>query len=219
QGSRTRPGLHAVAREYAGSRRCCVAYPGLADSPWATRCRPRVRGLQLPTALEGFARGHRRRLFLKNGRNLLRAPSNFKPTERRPADEIQTDSFCLGSRVRGRFLCRSSIQSGFRPGRRIRSDRKSRIRTELRDARARSDLGSVCSRRSRKWKCLQGSRTRLSLFLGQARKGGVVLKGMGGSESNCRNGSDNRVRNEISGNASSEGDRHADRSRRLSDWL
>ncbi len=35
----------AVAREYAGSRRCCVAFPGLADSPWATRCRPRVRGL------------------------------------------------------------------------------------------------------------------------------------------------------------------------------
>src|SRR5215472_14594881 len=67
--SRTRRGLHAVAR-YAGSyggvlrlptarglavgytlspatRACteaCFAYPRLADSPWATRCRP-LRGL------------------------------------------------------------------------------------------------------------------------------------------------------------------------------
>src|SRR6185369_6909638 len=44
QGSRTRPGLHAFAREYAGSPPV-RASPGLADSPWATRCRPRVRGL------------------------------------------------------------------------------------------------------------------------------------------------------------------------------
>src|SRR6185369_10488556 len=44
QGSRTRPGLHAAAREYAGSPPV-RAFPGLADSPWATRCRPRVRGL------------------------------------------------------------------------------------------------------------------------------------------------------------------------------
>src|SRR5437660_8325684 len=56
QGSRIRPRLHAVARSRAGSLR--VAYPGLEDSPWATRCRPltgwfiarcvpRARGLAL----------------------------------------------------------------------------------------------------------------------------------------------------------------------------
>src|SRR6185369_11452120 len=28
-----------------------VAYPGLADSPWATRCRPRVRGLSSSKSL------------------------------------------------------------------------------------------------------------------------------------------------------------------------
>src|SRR5262249_56341007 len=51
QGSRTRPGLHAVAREYAGSYVRVVRYPGLADSPWATRCRPRVRArLGVPRA-------------------------------------------------------------------------------------------------------------------------------------------------------------------------
>src|SRR6185295_5076685 len=44
QGSPTRLGLYAIAREYAGSL-LVRAYPGLADSPWATRCRPRVRGL------------------------------------------------------------------------------------------------------------------------------------------------------------------------------
>ena len=43
QGSRTRPGLHAVARR-AGLRRRIVVSPGLADSPWATCCRP-LRGL------------------------------------------------------------------------------------------------------------------------------------------------------------------------------
>ncbi len=43
QGSRTRTGLHAVAR-CASLRRCRVAYPGLADSHWATLCRP-LRGL------------------------------------------------------------------------------------------------------------------------------------------------------------------------------
>src|SRR5262249_38523464 len=70
QGSRTRPGLNAIAREYAGCAVACylptarglvlgymtspastraarlrATYPGLADSPWATCCRPRVRGL------------------------------------------------------------------------------------------------------------------------------------------------------------------------------
>jgi len=55
QGSRTRPGLHAVAR-CAGSRRRCVAYPGLADSPWATCCRP-LRGLATPMCCIPRARG------------------------------------------------------------------------------------------------------------------------------------------------------------------
>src|SRR5258708_836900 len=43
QGSRTRPGLHAVAH-YVGSSFFSDADPGLADSPWATCCRP-LRGL------------------------------------------------------------------------------------------------------------------------------------------------------------------------------
>jgi hypothetical protein len=42
QGSRTRPRLHALAR-FAGLRVACVAHPGLADSPKATRNRP-LRG-------------------------------------------------------------------------------------------------------------------------------------------------------------------------------
>jgi hypothetical protein len=42
--SRTSPGLHATAREYAG---LYLSSPGLSDSPWATRYRPRVRGLTL----------------------------------------------------------------------------------------------------------------------------------------------------------------------------
>src|SRR5438128_5093976 len=68
QGSRTRPGLHAYAR-FAGLRRCRVAYPGLADSPWATRlrplcglaplscCIPRARGLALGYTLTPALRG------------------------------------------------------------------------------------------------------------------------------------------------------------------
>src|SRR6185369_6016524 len=55
EGSRTRPGLHAVAREYAGLF-LVLATPELADSPWATRCRPRVRGL-IPRARNPRARG------------------------------------------------------------------------------------------------------------------------------------------------------------------
>jgi hypothetical protein len=55
QGSRTRPGLHAVAR-CAGLRRCRVAYPELADSHWATRCRPR-RGLATLSCCIPRARG------------------------------------------------------------------------------------------------------------------------------------------------------------------
>ena len=51
-GRRTRAGLHAAAREYAGFCGCVVAYPGLADSPWATCCPPastraRTTGLTL----------------------------------------------------------------------------------------------------------------------------------------------------------------------------
>jgi hypothetical protein len=76
QGSRTRPGLHAVARfaglasllqfrtqgsrtrlgymlspASLGLRRCCVSYPGFADSPWATCCRP-LRGPLRPIVAE-----------------------------------------------------------------------------------------------------------------------------------------------------------------------
>jgi len=46
------------------STRPCVphrAYPGLADSPWATRCRSRVRGLVSPSArprARGLALGY-----------------------------------------------------------------------------------------------------------------------------------------------------------------
>src|SRR5689334_4318797 len=62
QGSRTRPGLHAVAREYAGFYGYLAAYPGLADSPWVTRRRPRVRGLlRLPRSVpraRGLALGY-----------------------------------------------------------------------------------------------------------------------------------------------------------------
>jgi hypothetical protein len=65
QGSRIRPGLHAVARYGLALSR--LAYPGLADSPWATRCRPlcglrRLRGLlHVPPAnprLRGLAAGY-----------------------------------------------------------------------------------------------------------------------------------------------------------------
>jgi len=42
QGSRTRPGLHAVAR-WRGLAMGASRFPGLADSPWATRCRPPAR--------------------------------------------------------------------------------------------------------------------------------------------------------------------------------
>jgi len=42
----------AVAREYPGLDRKCAEDPGLEDSPWATRFRPRVPGFKsfsLPT--------------------------------------------------------------------------------------------------------------------------------------------------------------------------
>ncbi len=53
QGSRTRPGLHAVAR-CAGCLVVAFAFPGLADSPWATRCRPAARAC-LVAAFVAFA--------------------------------------------------------------------------------------------------------------------------------------------------------------------
>jgi hypothetical protein len=61
QGSRTRPGLHAAAREYAGSCGCVVAYPRLADSPWATRCRPLTRARGLSCYLARTTQGSRTR--------------------------------------------------------------------------------------------------------------------------------------------------------------